>query len=65
MKWVVIHRDKAKQMIVIFGDGFPWPVAIHITDLKIFETSAKRAFVSRHVASLHRRVLAVAILAPR
>jgi hypothetical protein len=32
----MIHGDHAKQMIISFGDGFSWPVAIHITNSEVF-----------------------------
>jgi len=46
---VMIHRDHAKQMIVGLGDGLAWPVAIYVANYKIFEGSAKGAFVNGHV----------------
>jgi hypothetical protein len=32
----MIHGDHAKQMIVVFGNGFSWPVAIHIAHGEVF-----------------------------
>jgi hypothetical protein len=36
VQWVVIHRDHAKQMIVVFGNGFAGPMTINIADDEIF-----------------------------
>jgi hypothetical protein len=35
VKWVMIHRDHAKEMVISFGNGLAWPVSVHVAYLKI------------------------------
>jgi hypothetical protein len=48
---VVVHGDHAEQVIVVFGDGFPRPVAIDVADLEFLIVPAERTFMDHPCAS--------------
>jgi hypothetical protein len=45
---VVVHRDHAEKMIVVFGDGLARPVLVNIAGLEILEIAAEWAVIGRH-----------------
>ena len=48
----MIHRDHAKQMIVVLCDRFAGPVFVNVTNGEIFEASAKWSLMSGHEPNL-------------
>jgi len=45
---MMVHRDHAKQMVVVLGDGLAGPVLVEVTDLEVLEGSAEGPVVHRH-----------------
>jgi hypothetical protein len=52
---MMVHRDHAKQMIVIFGDGLAGPMPQHITNMEILEIATKGTLVHLGFCVTHGR----------
>jgi hypothetical protein len=50
---MMVHGDHAEQMVVVFGDGLPRPVPVHVTDDEVLEVATEGAFVSGHEPSTY------------
>src|SRR6266487_1485725 len=44
MQGIMVHGEHAEKRVVILGDRASRPMLVHVTDLKVFETSSKLHF---------------------
>src|SRR4029079_17390898 len=52
---MVVHRDHAEQVVVVFGDRLPGPVLVDVAGLEVLEVATERALVNSHARRLPRR----------